>query len=95
MEDCAKGCSEEDSIKVLNETMCKQAANTMENVIYAIAKGKGSDLPHGCIQDEIDKPKIYIYWNNGGSNETRSCDPNIKVVCSEQFGNLLYMLSKW
>ena len=66
----------------------------MENVTYAIAKGIGSDLPYGCIQDKIDKPKIYVYWNNGGSKETRSCDPNIKVVCSQQFGNLLFLLGK-
>ena len=61
---------------------CKDAANVWPNVSYITIKGKGRDLPYGCIAENIPPEQTSIYWNPDGV--AISADRNVRQVCDDK-----------
>ena len=61
---------------------CKEAANVWSNGSYIMIKGKGHDLPYGCILDSITSEQTSVYWNPDGV--AISADPNVRQICDDK-----------
>ena len=53
----------------------------MEGATYVEVMGDGSQLPHGCVWDNVTPGRIYVYWNKIGG--VKSLDPNLKIICEQ------------
>ena len=62
-----------------NETECQNAASYF-NAVYVVAKGKGHDIPYGCILNKLELGNEFLFWNPSGVIDG-SIDPKIQQLC--------------
>ena len=60
---------------------CEKAAKIMGNATFVEVTGNGIQLPNGCIWDQVNVRKAYVYWNKKGA--VNSLDPNLRLICEE------------
>ena len=65
---------------IINLKECKNAANHFKAVYIQHAIGNGYDLPFGCIFDQIELGKTFVYWNPDGRVDG-SIDLRIQQLC--------------